>query len=164
MTKIGLYIIKYKYNGESSTCQAITCSKNYADIGYQQPIALATVLVKRTLYIHADLTAGTNIIWTTADGLDLKRNCSWKDHGSDKTFSRVCEPATGDRNHSWSTEKNHWIAIYPTKPPPIMNNLQLMIYKSSARKKKEKALPKANLHDGTGKLALESGHRQCEQA
>jgi len=58
----------------------------------------------------------------------------------------------------------NWIAIYPTKPPPIMNNLQLMIYKSSARKKKEKALPKANLHDGTGKLALESGHRQCEQA
>jgi hypothetical protein len=31
----------------------------------------------------------------------------------------------------------NWIAIYPTKPPPIMNNLQLMIYKSSTRKKKE---------------------------
>jgi hypothetical protein len=50
----------------------------------------------------------------------------------------------------WIRIRN-WIAIYPTKPPPIMNNLQLMIYKSSARKKK--TLPKANLHDGTGKLA-----------
>jgi hypothetical protein len=37
----------------------------------------------------------------------------------------------------WIRIRN-WIAIYPTKPPPIMNNLQLMIYKSSARRKKKR--------------------------
>lgn len=50
----------------------------------------------------------------------------------------------------WRRIRN-WIEICPTEPPPIMNNLQLMIYKPSAEKKK--TLPKANLHDGIGNLA-----------